>query len=125
MTEKYTVNIRVKPYVKQYLINNCGSPCDLNLLPDINKEFVQYLSKSLFTRESLPSSVYNNDICVAAGVIDRDYYPREIGVLLYKVSSHEYKIKKGDRIAQLIVTNCVCQDTGEAERDGGFGSTGM
>ena len=68
---------------------------------------------------------YNNDICVAAGVIDRDYYPREIGVLLYKVSSHEYKIKKGDRIAQLIVTNCVCQDTGEAERDGGFGSTGM
>jgi hypothetical protein len=63
MSEKYTVHIRVKRYVKQYLINNCGHPCDLNLLPDINKDFVQHLSKPLFNRESLPHSTYNDDIC--------------------------------------------------------------
>ncbi|TLX73717.1 hypothetical protein E9993_14765 [Labilibacter sediminis] len=64
MSEKYTVNIKVKPYVKQYLINNCGDPCDLSLLPEVHKEFLRYLSKPLFTRESLPASTQNDDLCI-------------------------------------------------------------
>lgn len=69
-------------------------------------------------------------IDVGAGVIDADYRGN-VGVLLFNFGSEEYKIRAGDRIAQLILE---CIKTPEVQElpnlddtdrgDGGFGSTG-
>lgn len=50
----YTVDVKVKPYVRQYLINNCGNPVDLTYLPKFKKLFIRLLTKSLFPMQSLP-----------------------------------------------------------------------
>ena len=70
-------------------------------------------------------------ISVDAGVIDADHRG-ELKVLLFNHGASDYKIKTGDRIAQLIVEKIVDQDwedvemLDETERaDGGFGSTGL
>ncbi len=63
------------------------------------------------------------------GTIDSDYRG-EIKVILFNFSSGDFKIKKGDRIAQLVITSIV--RVGLEETDGleettrnnsGFGST--
>ncbi len=66
----------------------------------------------------------------AVGVIDSDYRG-EIGVGLINLSNEQYTVNNGDRIAQLMVINCLCVETqvceklSESERgSGGFGSTG-
>ena len=41
-------------------------------------------------------------IIISAGVIDRDYRGN-VGVVLFNLSKCDYKVKKGDRIAQLIL----------------------
>ena len=43
-------------------------------------------------------------ICLifTAGVIDRDYRGN-VGVVLFNLSKFDYKVKRGDRIAQLIL----------------------
>jgi dUTP pyrophosphatase len=73
---------------------------------------------------------YKNQIDVFAGVIDRDY-KNEIMVLLFNHSSNVFKIKKNDRIAQLIFENIthptfnIVTDLDlDGNRIGGFGSTG-
>lgn len=64
------------------------------------------------------------------GLIDADYYnnPTNDGhfhVLVYNISGHELKIKKGDRIAQVIFQKFLTVDNDQASgvRQGGFGST--
>ncbi|TVR59126.1 MAG: dUTP diphosphatase [Spirochaetaceae bacterium] len=63
------------------------------------------------------------------GTIDSDYRG-EIKVLLVNLGEHEYTVRAGDRVAQLIVAPVVRVKFGEAmipESDrgtGGFGSTG-
>lgn len=64
----------------------------------------------------------------APGTIDTDYYPGEIGVILWNTSDEPFPIEKGDRIAQAIL--CEYKTMGidlvkEEERNGGFGSTGV
>ena len=61
------------------------------------------------------------------GTIDADYYPNEIGVILYNTSENIQEIKPGDRIAQAIL--CEYKTMGidnvkDTERTSGFGSTG-
>lgn len=68
---------------------------------------------------------------VGAGVIDRDY-TGEVKVLLFNLNHDKsITIKKGDRVAQLILSKIECCEVREvaelvvSERgDGGFGSTG-
>jgi len=67
---------------------------------------------------------------VGAGVIDPDY-TGEVKVLLFNHGDAPLTIKKGDRIAQLILERCETPEIveigkiQETERgDGGFGSTG-
>ena len=68
-----------------------------------------------------------------AGIIDADYE----GELRIKIYNHDdkniLKIKKGDRIAQLVLIPCLIPETEEVsefeplannDRTGGFGSTG-
>lgn len=64
-------------------------------------------------------------IC-GAGVIDADYYPNDIGVVLHNVSNKVVTIEPGDRIAQGVFHKYLITDDDEAkgERQGGFGSTG-
>jgi dUTP pyrophosphatase len=70
-------------------------------------------------------------IGVGAGVIDPDY-TGEVKVILFNHGENDFEVKKGDRIAQLILEKCEVPPIGEiinlvkeTERgSGGFGSTG-
>ena len=69
-------------------------------------------------------------IHVGAGVIDPDY-TGEIKVALFNLGDGPFEVKKGDRIAQLILDRCETPyvreitEMSETQRgDGGFGSTG-
>jgi dUTP pyrophosphatase len=66
----------------------------------------------------------------APGTLDSDYRG-ELGVLLFNTSTSDYKIRKGERIAQIViapVVQAVFEDVEElsiTDRGaGGFGSTG-
>ena len=69
-------------------------------------------------------------INVGAGVIDPDY-TGEIKVVLFNHGENDFEIKKGDRIAQLILERCdtpMIKEIGLLEEtlrgEDGFGSTG-
>jgi dUTP pyrophosphatase len=72
-------------------------------------------------------------IDVGAGVIDADYRGN-VGVVLFNHAQEEFVVKRGDRIAQLILERIVTPDVTEVsdfeEKEhtqrgqGGFGSTG-
>ncbi|GFR82874.1 deoxyuridine 5'-triphosphate nucleotidohydrolase [Elysia marginata] len=69
-------------------------------------------------------------IDVGAGVVDQDYRGN-VGVVLFNFSNEDFKVSKGDRIAQLICERICYPDLEElpaldkTERNsGGFGSTG-
>lgn len=86
------------------------------------------------------SLAYKYGLDVFAGVIDSDYRGK-IGVILFNSTSDDFIVKKGDRIAQLIVERCYNADEVQDfnlplnaaqaltlwdtnRKDGGFGSTG-
>ncbi len=65
-----------------------------------------------------------------AGVIDKGYRG-ELKVALYNANNQDYQVRKGERIAQLIVTLILHPDVVEAQKlddtdrgANGFGSTG-
>ena len=67
----------------------------------------------------------------AVGTIDSDYRG-ELKVPVINLSRETYEIKKGDRIAQMVIAQysrgnwVVCQTLDETDRGtGGFGSTGV
>jgi len=69
-------------------------------------------------------------IQVGAGVIDPDY-TGEIKVVLFNHGTEDFEIKKGDRIAQLILERCetpIIKEIGLLDEtlrgSNGFGSTG-
>ncbi|ESN96684.1 hypothetical protein HELRODRAFT_68359 [Helobdella robusta] len=71
-----------------------------------------------------------NFIDVGAGVIDEDYRGN-VGVLLFNFGKDEFKVSKGDRIAQLILERIFlpdlveCKSLDETDRgSNGFGSSG-
>lgn len=69
-------------------------------------------------------------IDVGAGVIDRDYRGN-VGVVVFNFGPNDFEVKKGDRIAQLILERIFIPDLlevstldGTNRGSGGFGSTG-
>jgi dUTP pyrophosphatase len=75
-----------------------------------------------------------NDLEVGAGVIDRGY-TGEVKVVLRNFSDNEYRVERGDKIAQLILENCkqcpvkevknISEIVGHSTRGSlGFGSSG-
>jgi len=69
-------------------------------------------------------------IHVGAGVIDPDY-TGELKVCLFNLGNVAFEIKKGDRIAQLILEKCLTpliEEVGELNKtmrgNRGFGSSG-
>jgi dUTP pyrophosphatase len=89
----------------------------------------------------LPNGVYGrvaprsglavkHGIQVGAGVVDPDY-TGEVKVVLFNHGDKDFEVKKGDRVAQLILERCETPEVEEVgtvedtERGaGGFGSTG-
>ncbi|XP_059472891.1 deoxyuridine 5'-triphosphate nucleotidohydrolase [Neocloeon triangulifer] len=72
-----------------------------------------------------------NFIDVGAGVVDADYRGN-LGVVLFNHADEEFKVSKGDRIAQLICERCIIPEILEvksleetARGSAGFGSTGV
>lgn len=70
-------------------------------------------------------------IDTGAGVIDEDYRG-PVGVILFNHCDNDFEIKKGDRIAQLILERISTPEVLEVEElddtqrgAGGFGSTGV
>ena len=89
----------------------------------------------------LPAGVYGrvaprsglavkHGIQVGAGVVDPDY-TGEVKVVLFNHGDKDFEVKRGERIAQLVLERCETPDVEEiglleeTERGaGGFGSTG-
>lgn len=72
-----------------------------------------------------------NGIKTMAGVIDAGYRG-EIGIVLANLSDKDYKIEKGQKIAQMLIQKVERAEIEEARElsetkrgDGGFGSTGL
>jgi dUTP pyrophosphatase len=68
---------------------------------------------------------------VGAGVVDADFRDG-VGVVLYNHSNTDFHVKKGDRIAQVILERISMEEAHEVEDldatergTGGFGSTGV
>lgn len=79
---------------------------------------------------SRSSLAYKHGVCTEAGIIDSDYRG-PIGVVMYTLNE-EYQIKKGDKIAQMIIqpyvriVPTVVDTLPETVRgQSGFGSTGV
>lgn len=73
---------------------------------------------------------FKHGIDVCAGVVDSDYRG-PLGVVLSNLSDKTFEIKKGDRIAQLIIEQIAILDpvavdslNSTTRGSGGFGSTG-
>ena len=79
----------------------------------------------LFVRSSL---AYKHQVTLqnSVGIIDRDFFPSPIGVLLRNEGEKPFVVKKGERIAQGLFKKYLktTNDHVEAKRNGGFGSTG-
>ena len=72
-----------------------------------------------------------NGIKTMAGVID-SCYRGEIGIVLVNLSGQDYKIEKGQKIAQMLIQKIELAEIEEARElsetkrsEGGFGSTGL
>ncbi len=70
-------------------------------------------------------------IDVGAGVVDEDYRGN-VTVILFNFGKTDFEIKKGDRIAQLVlekISMAQVEETDDLDEtvrgDGGFGSTGV
>lgn len=72
---------------------------------------------------------YQFDVDVIHGLVDCDYR-REIGVIIISREPRMFTVKRGQRIAQMLLVkaeSAVFEENDElsqTERDGGFGSTG-
>ena len=94
---------------------------------DISIQLPPYTMGHILPRSGL---ALKHGIHVGAGVVDSDYRGN-VGVLLFNLGDQPFEIKKGDRIAQMVVKPYVrvsVQEVGDlfsTERGaGGFGSTG-
>ena len=112
-----------------YSVEDCSIPHGGRLLVGTGVAVV--LPMKVYGRVAPRSGLtVKHGIHVGAGVIDPDY-TGEIKVALFNLGDAPFEIKKGDRIAQLILERCETPyvreitEIRETERgSGGFGSTG-
>tara|TARA_Y100000389_G_scaffold204246_1_gene255835 strand:+ start:26816 stop:27241 length:426 start_codon:yes stop_codon:yes gene_type:complete len=74
---------------------------------------------------------WHNHTNIGAGVIDEDYRG-ELKILVFNHSCTELEVKKGERIAQLVLERCslanaICVESLDktSRESGSFGSTGV
>jgi len=80
--------------------------------------------------KSRSSLAAKHDVEVGAGVIDEDYRG-EVRVLLRNFGAEPFEVRRGDRVAQMVVLKLhagpvqLCESLDDTARgQGGFGSTG-
>jgi dUTP pyrophosphatase len=73
------------------------------------------------------SLAYKQHLAVSAGVIDSDYYPGDIGVIVYCTKpGHSYTVTEGERFAQIVFEKIyIGDDEVTTVRNGGYGSTNI
>jgi dUTP pyrophosphatase len=109
--------------------------CEDTILPAMGRKLISTgvivsIPEGFFGKIEARSSMAVKGIDVGAGVIDSDYRG-EIKILLINSTNDEFEIKKGERVAQMIliphstekmiVVDGLIDDTERG--DGGFGST--
>ena len=94
---------------------------------DLSFQFPEGVYGRLAPRSGLAVKFF---IDVGAGVVDNDYRGL-VSVLLFNFSNHDFHVRRGDRVAQVILERYVSADVQEVvslnstERGAsGFGSTG-
>lgn len=77
------------------------------------------------------SGIASKGLTTIAGVLDYTYRG-EYKILLLNISDQDYKIKKGDKIAQILIQKVETAEIEEVNElsdtirgEGGFGSTGL
>lgn len=92
-----------------------------------------YMPDNEFLQVSVRSSLAKNGLMLAngVGIIDADYFGNpsndgHIYVMIANIKDTDYLIRAGDRIAQgiFLTYGVTDDDTADASRQGGFGSTG-
>lgn len=119
-----------------FALADCVIPKDRHRLVNIGIQID--IPPNTYGRIAPRSSMSLNGIDVGAGVIDSDYTGDIRVLLLNRSTTDDYCIKKGDRIAQLILECIVTPDivdvtyhrTDQPRRtternDSGFGTTGI
>jgi len=89
------------------------------------------IPEGCYARVAARSSLaFCHGLGVGAGVVDADYRGG-VGVVLFNHTDSDFQVKKGDRVAQLILERIFTPELTEVESlddtergHGGFGSTG-
>jgi deoxyuridine 5'-triphosphate nucleotidohydrolase len=91
---------------------------------------VSYIEPGYWVRVSSRSGLsFKHGILAHPGVIDQDYRG-SMGVMLYNHSDVDYEVKKGDRVAQMLIHYNIRMDVNWGEQQAtergekGFGSSG-
>ena len=91
---------------------------------------VSFIQPGYWIRVSSRSGLsFKNGILSHPGVIDQDYRG-SMGVMLYNHSDSDYQVKKGDRVAQMLIHYNIDMEVGWGEQQStergekGFGSSG-
>lgn len=109
-------------------------PNDYDLIPGKNKVYFKLAASfppGTYGRLACRSSIADQSIILAAGVLDPDFQG-EIKAILHNYGSHVVKLKRGERIVQLICEKycpaipieCDKFDNKTDRGIKGFGSTG-
>lgn len=114
------------------LYSSCDVPVNVNSRTLVGTGISVMLPPGTYGRVAPRSGLaVKNGIQVGAGVIDTDY-TGEVKVLLFNHGDEKFEIKKGERIAQLIIEKCDTPLVEEVDMldttergESGFGSTGM
>jgi|UniRef100_A0A7S4GIN2 dUTP pyrophosphatase len=74
---------------------------------------------------------WKHHIDIGAGVVDYDYRGN-VGVVMFNHADSDFEVKRGDRVAQLILERIITPEVSEVQElpdtergSGGFGSTGI
>jgi dUTP pyrophosphatase len=142
---KVEMSLRVKKLTQDAILPTRGSGCAVGYdLYSTDEVVVPPTHRALVGTSVavvLPPGVYGrvaprsglavkHGIQVGAGVVDPDY-TGEVKVVLFNHGDKDFEVKKGDRIAQLVLERCETppvEEVGAVEEtdrgSGGFGSTG-
>lgn len=101
----------------------------------IKTDLAVVLPEGTYGRVAPRSSVaWNHHVDIGAGVIDMDFRGN-VGVIVFNHGAEDFVVKRGERIAQLIVEKIVFADVEEIDKfdegdatergEGGYGSTGI
>ena len=113
------------------LYSNCDGVIPTSERMLVSTGIAVVLPKGVYGRVAPRSGLaVKHGIQVGAGVIDPDY-TGEVKVVLFNHGDKDFEVKRGERVAQLVLERCETPDVEEiglleeTERGaGGFGSTG-